>query len=58
MIGLQTALTLLEEGGDAYRIYVVAEFLPGDEHPGYASVWYVWLHTLSEEFMLGFFCGS
>lgn len=41
MIGLQTALTLLEEGREAYNVYVVAELLPGDESGEYASAWYV-----------------
>lgn len=38
VIGLQTAVTLLEAG---YDVACVAEFLPGDEAADYASPWYV-----------------
>ena len=32
-------MTLLEEGRDAYRVFVVADYLPGDEASIYASAW-------------------
>lgn len=39
VIGLQSALTLLEEGQGRYKVSIVAEYMPGDDAGIYASAW-------------------